>query len=259
MSPSGRRWLLLSGCLGFLVAVSVARQPLLRFTLSWLDVGTRPERTDVVMVLGGDVSTRPFVAAALVKLGLTHKVLLSHMVRPPHGTEIIIPPEDELSREVLVRRGVPRESIAVIGHSCAHTEAEARALRDWLQSSPEATVAVVTSGYHTRRARWIFRLVLGEFAGQVSFVSAPSDAFPAECWWRSEVGMVVVLGEYLKLVFYAFRYGYGAYWMGGLVALVVLTSLWRRRRARSSEFARPFLLLRECERTDPCGDSSASK
>ena len=232
MTRSRRGWLCVLACLVFLVGVFIARRPLLTFALDWLDVGTRPEKTDCVMVLGGDVLTRPFVAASLVKLGLARKVLIPHMMRPPDGEEMIVPPEDELDREVLVRRGVPKGSIIVIGQSCAHTEAEAQALKNWLDATPRVTVAVVTNGYHTRRARWIFRTVLGESAGQVSFVSAPCDTFPADRWWQSEAGLVVILGEYLKLLFYVFYYGHGWCWTGGLAAFIALICLWRKMRRR---------------------------
>jgi uncharacterized SAM-binding protein YcdF (DUF218 family) len=138
--------------------------------------------------------------------------------------------EDELTCEVLRRRGVPREAIALIGQPCAHTQDEARALGDYLKSSPGVRAAVVTSGYHTRRARWVFRRVLGVTAEQVTFVSAPWDDFPKECWWCDPSGVSAVLGEYLKLAFYVFYYGSGLYWLASLVLVVVVLRAMARRR-----------------------------
>jgi uncharacterized SAM-binding protein YcdF (DUF218 family) len=223
MSRSRRRRLLGLLCV-LLIAAWAAGPALLGGALAWLDVGTEPERTDYVLVLGGDTATRPFVAASLVNLKLGRAVLVPRMIRLPGREEANIPYGEELSREVLVRRGVPRDRVLIIGQPCAHTEAEARALREWLEETPGARVAVVTSGYHTRRARWIFRTILGPSAEQVSFVSAPWDSFPAERWWRSEIGLVVVLGEYLKLAFYVLYYGNGVYWIAGLVGFS--TAIW---------------------------------
>jgi uncharacterized SAM-binding protein YcdF (DUF218 family) len=185
------------------------------------------------MVLGGGVTTRPFVAAALVRLGMARQVLLPHMVRPAAGEEEFLPPEDEHARDVLLRRGVLRENILVIGRSCAHTEAEAQALKTWLETDRNARVTIVTDGYHTRRARWIFRRVLGDAAGRVYFVSAPTDSFLPERWWQTEAGLSRILGEYLKLLAYVFYYGHGGYWLGALAGLIVMI-YFRRRLDRTN-------------------------
>jgi uncharacterized SAM-binding protein YcdF (DUF218 family) len=60
-------------------------------------------------------------------------------------------------------------------------------------------VAVVTTGYHTRRARRTFRQVLGADAARVRFVAAPTDGFDETNWWRSEQGVRCYLTEYVKL------------------------------------------------------------
>jgi uncharacterized SAM-binding protein YcdF (DUF218 family) len=221
-----------AGIVACAAAMILARESLLQFALSWLDVGTQPAEVDCVLVLGGDVSTRPFVAASLAKLGLARRVLVPRTLGTGRDIEGIVGLEDELTCEVLRRRGVPREAITLIGQPCAHTQDEARALGDYLKASPSVRAAVVTSGYHTRRARWVFRSVLGRTAERVSFVSAPWDDFPRERWWRDPSGASAVLGEYLKLAFYVCYYGSGLYWLASLVlVVVVLTVLARRRKA----------------------------
>jgi uncharacterized SAM-binding protein YcdF (DUF218 family) len=154
------------------------------------------------------------------------------MVRPAVGEEELLPPEDELAREVLVRRGVPREAILVIGQSCAHTEAEAQALGVWLEKTPDARVTIVTDGYHTRRARWIFRSVFGDSAENVSFVSAPWDWFPEDRWWQSEAGLAVIVGEYAKLLFYGLYYGRAGVWIVAVTGLVAVVWCFRCRSIR---------------------------
>ena len=126
------------GILACAAATIVARESLLRCALSWLDVGTQPEEVDCVLVLGGDVFTRPFVAASLVQSGLARRVLVPRTLRTGRDIEGIVGLEDELTCEVLRRRGVPREAITLIGQPCAHTQDEARALGDYLTASPGA-------------------------------------------------------------------------------------------------------------------------
>ena len=74
------RWAAMLACaLLLLAALWLARVALLPRLAQWLDVGGQPVRADYVMILGGGAATRPFVAAALVRAGLAHKVLLAHV------------------------------------------------------------------------------------------------------------------------------------------------------------------------------------
>ncbi len=226
-----RRWIAGAMTAAFVMAVVLGWRPLMRSAVAWLDVGTAPEPCDFVMVLGGGPTTRPFVAAAMVRLGLARTVLVPRMVRAQPGEEVFLPPEDETVRDVLLRRGVPASQVRVVGQECAHTEAEARALKECLDREPGTTAAVVTDAFHTRRARWIFCRVMGSDAARLRFVSAPTDRFLPSSWWRTEAGVDAVLGEYLKALAYVFYYGRGVWWVAGVLGLSA--AVWagcRRRR-----------------------------
>jgi uncharacterized SAM-binding protein YcdF (DUF218 family) len=97
---------------------------------------------------------------------------------------------------------VPEETIILLPGAAASTADEARALAEFLDAHPGGSVAVVTSAYHTRRARLIFGRALGERAGAVRFVGAPSDGFGATDWWRTEQGLSTYGTEYVKLGFH---------------------------------------------------------
>jgi uncharacterized SAM-binding protein YcdF (DUF218 family) len=216
-----------------LVALAILGwRPLMQSAVDWLDVGTTPEPCDFVMVLGGGPTTRPLVAATLVRLGLARTVLVPHMRRPQPGEEVFLPPEDQITPEVLLRRGVPADRVRIVGQECEHTEAEARALKECLDREPKATATVVTDAFHTRRARWIFRRVMGADAERLRFVSAPTDGFLPTSWWRTEEGIRAVLYEYLKVLAYVFYYGRGVWWAAGVLGLAAAIwagCRWRRR------------------------------
>ncbi len=233
MTPGRRRAVMTLVAVAVLLGLYAARRPMLTGALEWLDVGTPPRPVDCAMVLGGDVQSRPFVAAALVRVGLARKVLLVRGVARPENEDRIVLREDELARQVLLRRGVPEQDVVVLDRICDHTYDEAQALQEWLAAVPGARVAVVTSFYHTRRARWIFDRVLADSASQICFVSAPCDEFPTERWWQHPSGVVAVASEYLKLAFYAVRYGYAGYWVAAGAIVAAGAWLWFRRRKRS--------------------------
>ena len=107
-------------------------------------------------------------------------------------------PEHELTRQILLACSVADDRVVLLPGTCASTEDEARALARYLNEHPAARVAIVTHAYHTRRARRLFRRVLGEQILQVYFLAAPTDAFSAEDWWQSEEGFTTYATEYAK-------------------------------------------------------------
>jgi uncharacterized SAM-binding protein YcdF (DUF218 family) len=212
-----------------LVACWATYPRLLRAAASWLEVGERPRKADYVMLLNGGEDSRPFAVAALVKRHWAPRVLVAATAPSPAVLDGIVPPEHEINRRVLLLRGVPAGDIRILPGAAAATYDEAMALAAFLRHKPDARVLVVTSDYHTRRSRWVFARVLGESGGQVSFISAPSDEFPRDRWWQSQVGLLSIVPEYLKLVFYAADYGYLGYWLAAC-GVLCLTARWVRRR-----------------------------
>ena len=241
-----RRWipgLLIAGLV--LGGLYLARARLLPAAARWLDVGVRPHRAEYVMVLPGDEQTRPFVAAALVKAGLARRVLVPKPVASRQAEDGIVPPTHEIIRRVLRHRGVPEEDIVLLDGRTSSTFGDMQALAAFLEASPKASVAsvtIVTNDYHTRRARWVLARVLGDRSRHVAFISAPTDDFQADNWWQADAGFMAIAGEYLKLAYYAARYGQLRYWAAACAALTVIALVYRRRRitrtAGSSQLAR---------------------
>jgi uncharacterized SAM-binding protein YcdF (DUF218 family) len=166
----------------------------------FLDDADPIRQSDAVMVLGGGPDTRPFVAAALVKRGLAGRVLIPTVRYTPQERDQGLRPHHELIHMVLLARGVTDDRIDFLPEICASTEDEASALAKYLEDHPESKVTVVTSDFHTRRARILFRRELGARADRVSFVGAPIDYVNADNWWQSERGWITYTTEYVKLI-----------------------------------------------------------
>lgn len=236
-APARRRWAWRAGVL-LALAAPLALAYLLPGRLlppvaRLLDVSEAPAPADDVLVLGGGNSTRPFVAAALVKAGLAGRVLLCPDVLRPEAVDGIVPPEYEIDRRVLLARGVPADRITLLeGGPCTGTFDEARALARYLDSRPGRTVTVVTTAWHTRRSRMVLRRVLGDRARALRLVGAPDDGFDAANWYRYEEGWVAYGTEYVKLVGYWVRYGITWYHLLAAVLLVAAYAVARRALAR---------------------------
>jgi uncharacterized SAM-binding protein YcdF (DUF218 family) len=230
-----RRWpLRLLIAVALLAGLYLTRVPSLTAVAGFLDVGEPPGPVDAVMVLGGGSNTRPVVAAALVRAGLARRVLVPTVRLAPENEDGLTPPDHELIRRVLRARGVPDQAIVNLPGEVNSTRDEARSLHRYLDTEPDATVTVVTNGFHTRRTRMLFCHELGERAAQVHFVAAPTDGFSTHDWWRHEAGFNTYAAEYFKLVYYGLRED--RLWQGtvlSVVALAVVIVLVRRRRRRS--------------------------
>ncbi len=166
----------------------------------WLNVGERLDApVDYVYVLGGEASTRPFLAAAIYRAGFTRMVLIPE--GQPSATDIdgLVPADHQVQHEVLLRRGVPADAILQLPGPVDSTRDEAHVLAKFMASNPKSSVAVVTSDFHTRRARLIFRRLLPDHRDRLHFIAAPTDGFGANSWWHFKDGVLWYVGEYVKL------------------------------------------------------------
>jgi uncharacterized SAM-binding protein YcdF (DUF218 family) len=231
MSRGRRRLILIVLCGVLGTGLYLFRAQYLPALAHWLDVGQRPVHADYLMLLGGDDNTRPFAAAALVKAGFAPRVIFARGESLSNDEEGILPSDEEICRSILVRRGVPEEAITEIDAACESTFDEAQAMAKFFASGPPPSrVLVLTSDYHTRRARWVFQHVLGPRFAQLTFVSAPTDDFPAERWWCSYEAFGTVMSEYLKLGFYWIRYGQLGYWLAALCASLLAFAWYLHKR-----------------------------
>ena len=88
------------------------------------------------------------------------------------------------------------------------TQDEAVLLKKYIDAHKEEikSIMIVTDAYHTRRARWIYRQVLGD---EIKIVMVPvpfSRTNMSKYWWTNAESRKFVFNEYVKLVFYLFRY-----------------------------------------------------
>ncbi|MBX3439367.1 MAG: YdcF family protein [Planctomycetaceae bacterium] len=211
-------------------------EPVLTGLCRWLDVGEAAACADHVLLLPGDDTYRPLTVAAVIKSGLAGNVLIPETAVPADVADGLRPATHELLVQVLQHRGILRENIVCLTGASRTTFDDAHALSAYLENRPDDRVIVVTNAFHTRRARFIFRRVLGDQAQRLQFVAAPNPGFAEQTWWQNRSSANIVLAENLKLVFYVFRYS-GLY--GWAATLLVITVVWRWWRIRSVRTPRP--------------------
>lgn len=169
---------------------------------AWLSESDPPQRADAIIVLGDDL-TRVLEGADLYRAGYASRILLSTPERSPRrltlereGLPVLW--FEEAGRTLLLRRGVPDAAIATFGTGLRSTVAEARAIRARFPSG-SPTLLIVTSPYHVRRARIIFRDALP--SARVLVVASRYEPFPDRWWTDRHVAPQVAL-ECGKLTLY---------------------------------------------------------
>jgi uncharacterized SAM-binding protein YcdF (DUF218 family) len=180
--------------------VYLARHPILRFAGETWIIEDTLERADAILVLSDDnfYADRATRAAEVYRQGLAPIVVASgRRLRPYAGIA-------ELMEHDLIERGVPKDKIVRVAHEADNTKEEAQALAQFAVPRKWRSVIVVTSNYHTRRARYIFRHVFPRGVA-VRVTGARDGDFDPEHWWlkrkyikeltREVAGMVVAIWE----------------------------------------------------------------
>ena len=224
-----RRWWLLLLVLGLLTGLYLGRAVELPRLASWLDVGRPPKPADAIMLLNGEAETRAIAAAALWKAGWAPRILLTTVADDPQRGQTTVPLEHEINLRVLAACGVPRSAVSLLDGQARSTYDEASAAADYLGRSSPGRLLVLTNGFHTRRARWIFQRVLAGGVEEISMISVPTDDVRVATWWQSERGFATIAGEYLKLGFYILRY---SYLVPEVAVVVVVWLVWRGYRRK---------------------------
>ncbi len=170
------------------------RAPLLRaFADCWV-VDDELAKADAIVVLGGDSfqGDRVRHAAALFHKGWAPKVVVSGGPLRPDLSEADLMEKDAL------RQGIPAAALIVFRHPATNTLDEALALRPFLAEHNFRKVIVVTSNFHTRRARRVFRGVYADDALDLRVSASPDVRFRPDRWWREREDRAWLFLELLK-------------------------------------------------------------
>ncbi len=151
---------------------------------------------DLIVVLMGIREVRIFEAVDLYNEGYAKEIL---MIKDYSSDEA------DFNRQAAVNRGVPGDRVIILEGDALSTEQEALHVTEFLRHREDIhSIILVTSRFHTARAKKIFARAFRNLDRNVTIISRPSryDTFGPETWWRDEEDKRQVVLEYLKLVNY---------------------------------------------------------
>lgn len=165
-----------------------------------------PVRVDAAYVLGGGPVERGERGAQLLRSGLCGTLVTTgvniHRVLEAEG---VLFTEAELTKRAACRAGADSLRVRLLEEGTSTWEEAAAVLRD-AQAHGHDSIAIVSTEFHMRRVRRVFRK---RFAGSgitVLTVAAYSPMYDHLAWWESEEGLMMVNNEYVKTIYYWFRY-----------------------------------------------------
>ncbi len=184
-----RKWSALF--LTILLAVGLARQPLI--------AQDELHPAQAIVVIGGDHKPERLARAAeLYRAGYAPIVILSAGTMAQEGTEWL--PEAQVMRRQALGLGIPPDVI-MLEQSSQSTVQNAIYTRAILQAHNLDSILLVTSPYHSRRARQVFADLLGHEMN-ISVQPGWNSNFCSVCWPVQIDQQTVVLSEYWKWLVY---------------------------------------------------------
>jgi len=227
MSPSGpaARRGLLRGARGYLVALAATlaavavlgfvvyqlRAPLLTWVGGLLYHEDPLAPADAIAVLGGGQADRLVEAAELFAAGYAPIVLLTRAPETPFIAELQARGLDvstnlEKRLDYLDALGVPRDATTVLQRVVESTQAEAELIAEWAESRQVGRMIVVTSGFHTSRARFVFDRVLRDHPTEILIRPSSLSGFAPDTWWHTRSDRGRGLFELEKYAYYRVMY-----------------------------------------------------
>ena len=166
---------------------------------------------DAIVVMAGSTTyeERTQRAAELYAAGRANKIILTNdnertgwSVEEQRNIRF-----HELASRALLRRGVPGDAIQTLPEPVTSTYDEALLLREYAEAHGLRSLLIVTSAYHSRRVLWTMQHIFRNSSTRIGLeLVPPGQQTPSPAtWWLHYRGWQLVVGEYVKMVYYVLR------------------------------------------------------
>lgn len=182
------------------------RYTLMRATGDMLMDQDKELHADAIYVLGGSPIERGREAARLLGANKADRAFCTgvnmYPVLQAEGIELT---EAELSQRAMLRTGADSSKVATLKLGTSTWE-EAGAILAHATENKYDTITVVSTEFHLRRVKRVLRKQGKGMGITVLVRGAYSDRYDSKRWWKSEEGLLMVNNEYVKLLYYLWKY-----------------------------------------------------
>ena len=166
---------------------------------------SKPVKSDLIVVLGGNYDVRAPAAALLFREGWAPKIFLAREV--PDAKKPSRENFTDTTIRILEADGVPKDRIIDFAPTAGvdSTADEVRAFKLFADTYPVRRILVVTSSFHSRRARMSLRRALPSSV-EIRMIAADSPEYTPATWRLSASGRSQVRLEWIKMLYYFFTF-----------------------------------------------------
>jgi len=161
-----------------------------------------PAPSDAIVVLLGGPESRPARAAELYRAGVAPRVLFCTGTSPGAG----LVGEWALIRHTLIAGGVPPSALVIVASPVTSTKQEAEAILPVARGEGMRRITVVTTSFHTARARWIFRRVFGPSGIEIRMGASTNPHYDESNWYLRDESVFMYAIETIKTIVYRLAY-----------------------------------------------------
>lgn len=183
----------------------LAKAPILRAVGNYLIVEDTPQSVDAAFILSGSVVERTLEAIRIYKNEAPILICMGETISPDLEAFGIKRTDAELARDALLRQGVDSSDIRLLKRGTSTFE-ESEEILGYAFAEEFKRIMIVSSKFHTRRIQKVFRKKFREKGIEIVIRGAEPLKYKTDTWWQEESGMIFVNNEYLKLLYYAYKY-----------------------------------------------------
>ena len=186
-----------------MIVVAATHRLWLEAIAKFLLVEDELSHADVIVILGGGEPERVYHGVRLYKSGYAANIIVTGMEMELPG---LVTTWAQLAMREAVSLGVPETAI-ILDDRPTSTYEDAKYVKEDMLDRGFKSAIIISSPYHMRRARMIFRKIFEDqkdISLQFSYIE--NSNFQVNRWWTREGELIHVVTEYCKLVLYFFKY-----------------------------------------------------
>lgn len=204
------KWIVMVATLTFFICVFIYRNSILIGIGNYLTVADSPALTSsnqTFFVLGGNGFERGKGAAALAQEFPTAQFLCTG------GGDTLTQmsaigltyTSAMLTRQCMIDCGIDSLRVTPLGIATSTFE-ESEEILTYCINNNLKEISVVSSDFHLHRISMVFGDKFKEKGIVVHFFGTETKDFKAQSWWTFEAGLITTFNEYIKIVYYVFKY-----------------------------------------------------
>jgi len=180
-----------------LVSLTILSTALLKYIGNWLIINDKLEKVDVLIVISGDKGERLQHAVNLFHKQYADYLLVSGCNHREHLNSYT-----PAMRKQALSLGVPSENIIMDLEANSGTGDQANNVMKILKEKKINSAILVTSNFHTRRAKIIFNRACQKDNIEILISYPKINAIHFNEWWKNGLIRKIVAIELIKLIWY---------------------------------------------------------